>query len=130
METVIECTRLQKETADKVLKNLQQQASVAVQLEKQNRIEATAANFGIATKDLDCLKSKLIPVIPHMWKELEVKPDDLELKMELSKRNRMMAAAETIYSAKDSIRRCNFTEDKFSNFGSNNYRAPLGRYAE
>ena len=130
MDVVISCSQQQRETAEKVIENLQHQATEAVQLEKKNRVTATAKSFGIPTKDLGTLKAKLTPILPNMWKELGIKPEELELKMELSKRHRLLAAADIISSSRESMRKNPNSEDRNSSYDSANFRAPYGIYAD
>ena len=124
------CTRQQQETAEKVIENLQQQATEAVNLEKKNRVATTARSFGVSTKDLGTLKAKLTPILPNMWKELGIKPEELELKMESSKRHRLLAAADIISSSRESMRKNPNSEDRNSSYDSTNFKAPSGRYAD
>ena len=128
LETVLECTRQQQETAGKVIENLQQQATEAVQLEKRNQVVKTAKSFGVATNDLEFLKVKLTPILPKMWKEIGIKPEDLELKMESSKRHRMIAAADIISTSREAMRKTPSIPS--ASYDSSNFRAPLGRYAD
>ena len=130
LETVLECTKQQNDTAEKVLNNVRQQASEAVLLEKQNRIISLSKTFGVATRDVNTLKSKLTPALPYMWRELDIKADDLEVKMDQGKRFRIMAAAETIAFSKDQLKKSIPTEEKYHNFSSVSFKAPMGRYSE
>ena len=126
----MECIKQQNDTAEKVLSNVREQATEAVLLEKQNRITDLSKMFGIATKDISILKTKLTPALPYMWRELDIKAEDLEVKMDQGKRFRIMAAAETITTAKEVLKKPVWTEDKHSDFGTPTYKAPMGRYSE
>ena len=126
----MECTKQQQETAQKVLENLMQQTTEAVQMEKKNRILQVSKNFGISTKDLPTLKAKLVPALPSAWKDIGIRADELEIKMEPSKRFRLMAAADVVSSSRDILRRTPISEDKNSSYESTNYKAPYGRFAE
>ena len=126
----MECTKQQNETAEKVLSNVRAQASEAVLLEKQNRIISLGKMFGVSTNDIGTLKAKLTPALPYMWRELEIKAEDLEVKMDQGKRFRIMAAAETISCAKDHLKKPVWTEDKYCEFETAAYKAPMGRYSE
>ena len=130
MEVVLDCTRQQQETAEKVLENLMNQTTEAVQMEKQNRIIQVSKNFGISTKDLPTLKAKLTPVLPSIWKDLGIRADELEIKMEPARRLRLMAAAEVVSNSRDILRRTPFSEDKNSSYDSNNFKSPYGRFAK
>lgn len=126
----MECTKQQNETAEKVLKNVQIQAAEAVLLEKQNRTINLSKMFGVATHDVNTLKSKLTPALPYMWRELDIKADDLEVKMDQGKRFRIMAAAETISTAKEQLKKPIWTEEKHSTYDAASFKAPMGRYSE
>ena len=130
LETLVECTQMQNDTAIRVLENLHQQAAEAVRLEKKNQIKTTAKNFGINTNDANTLKAKLTPVIPYAWRDIEIKPEELEVKMEASKRFRIMAGAEVAANAKEALRKTPWSEDKNSSFDSQNFKAAYGRYFE
>ena len=130
LETIVECVHTQNDTAVRVLENLHHQAAEAVRNEKKNRIKTTAKNFGINTSDMNTLKTKLTPVIPYAWRDIEIKPEDLEVKMDVSKRFRIMAGAEISANSKEALKKTMWSEDKNSSFGSHNYKAPYGRYFE
>ena len=126
----MECTKQQNETAEKVLSNIRTQAAEAVSLEKQNRIKDLGKMFGIATNDIATLKTKLTPALPYMWRELDIKAEDLEVKMDQGKRFRIMAAAETISLAKEQLKKPIWSEDKQCEFETAAFKAPMGRYSE
>ena len=129
MAKVVKLSALQSTTAVKVMKNLKNEVSVAVQNEKSQQVQAAARMFGVAAADLSHLKGVLTPVLPYHFRMLDINSEQLESQMEPSRRRRIIAATEIAACAGEVLRRTTWAADKNHKYKSNGFLPPPGKFA-
>ena len=123
-----DCLNKQKKLSEVVFQNLESEMKTAINLEKQNRIADIASEFGVSTNNLAVLRGKLTPAIPKMFRDIKVSGDSINNQMDVSKKFKLLAAAEVHSWAQKSLKNDRWAREKECTFGSPNYQSMHGHW--
>ena len=100
----------------------------AVNLEKQNRISDMAAEFGVSTSNLGELRGKLTLSIPKNFRDLKVTADTINAQMDITKKFKLLSAAEIHSWAQKQLRNDRWSKEKECTYNNPNYQSAHGHW--